>query len=135
MLFANNYYFDRLRREMDELFSGLAHSSEFPPVNLYTKENELVMTADIPGLEAEYLDINCKDNILTIRGERKPQELGENQSYIKCERSCGKFNRAFSLPKDIDSEKIEAKYKNGVLILRLPVAEAAKHKKIKVSGE
>ncbi|QSH42101.1 Hsp20/alpha crystallin family protein [Lentisphaerota bacterium ZTH] len=135
MLFANNYYFDRLRREMDELFSGLAHSSEFPPVNLYSKEHELVLTAEIPGLEAEDLDISSKDNILTIRGERKSVELSDDQTYIKRERSCGKFSRAFSLPRDIDSDKIEAKYKNGVLILRLPIAEAAKPRKINVSGE
>lgn len=102
-----------------------------PPVDIYEDKDGLVVTADLPGAHQESINVNVEQNILTIRAESivKPAE-GENALQ---EFEIGTFYRQFKLGDTIDRDRIDANYRNGVLTLRLPFAEAARPKKISVS--
>lgn len=137
MMWSSPNYVGRLRQEMDSLLSNYMSLSgigeEFPPVNIYSGEGELLLTADIPGIDADNLDITCKGKTLTIKGDKKPVELFDQEDYIRQERPCGSFTRSFTLPYDVDQDAVKAQYKNGVLLVKLPQTEASKPKKIEVS--
>ncbi|MFO7963877.1 MAG: Hsp20/alpha crystallin family protein [Desulfobacterales bacterium] len=130
---------DRLRNEMDRIYAALSgapgqamQTGVFPQVNL-TEENEnFYIRAELPGIKAEDLDISATENTITISGERKI-EPEEGVKYHRREREAGKFSRAFSLPAEIDPERVAADLKNGMLILAVPKAEKAKPRQIKVS--
>jgi HSP20 family protein len=100
-------------------------------VDLKTSDDAYNITALVPGLEAADLDIEVLNNTVTIRGEFKTGEE-ENNKYLVCELPNGRFSRTITLPTDTDSSKVEASIKNGVLSLRIPKAEAARPKTIKV---
>jgi HSP20 family protein len=110
-----------------------------PAVDIYEGENELVVKADLPDVKPEELDIRVENNLLTIRGERKfenvAQGSGKNgeKNYLRVERSYGTFSRSFSLANSVNSEAIKADYKDGVLTLSIPKREEAKPKQIKVN--
>ncbi|HXX56667.1 MAG TPA: Hsp20/alpha crystallin family protein [Thermodesulfovibrionales bacterium] len=104
-----------------------------PHVDIYEEGNELVLKADLPGLEKKDLDISVSGNALTITGEKKREEKVEKGDYFRYERSHGSFFRRFELPADVDTEKIEAHLENGVLEVRLPKSEEAKSKSKKIS--
>ncbi len=105
-----------------------------PSVDILETENELVLKADIPGVELKDIEISVENNTLTIKGERKfeKHEGGKNEGYHRIERSYGSFVRYFSLAETVDTEKVKAEYKNGELTLTLPKKEAAKPRTIKV---
>ncbi len=104
-----------------------------PAADLYEEGNELVLRADLPGLEKKDVDIHIADNILTVSGERKKEETVERGSYYSYERTHGSFYRRFSLPADIDVNKVKAHMENGVLEVRLPKTEEAKERSRKIS--
>ena len=137
MMWSTPDYVGRLRQEMDSLFNHYMGFSgfggDFPPVNIYSGEDELILTADIPGIDVNSLDITCEGKTITLKGERMPVKLGDEEKYIKQERSFGSFVRSFTLPYDIEQTAVHAQYKNGVLLIKLPLSEAAKPKKIEVS--
>lgn len=139
MIWTTQRYEDWLRQEMDALFSnhffGIPGSGdgEYPRVNIHSNDDELVLTANLPGIDVSTLDITCKDDTITIRGIRKQEPLQEGRAYLRQERSFGEFIRSFSLPCDIDAKQIAAKYKDGVLVIRLPRQAVAKPRKISVS--
>ena len=132
--------FDSLRREMDELFdrfavqpaTGAAHGA-FPPVNLYESQDGYVLTAELPGVAPEALEIALEGATLTLRGERKA-DLEEGASVHRCERPSGPFRRAFELPVPIDADKVEAVHRHGVLTLRLPKAPEHRPRQIRVQA-
>ena len=103
------------------------------PVDIYqTGDHELVLTAEIPDMKREDIDITVENFVLTIKGEKKfPSEVKEEQ-YHHVERRYGSFSRSFSLPRTVDAGKVAAEYKNGVLTVRLPLREEAKPRQIKV---
>jgi len=100
-----------------------------PRVNLIDREQELVLEADVPGLEKEDLDITINDDIVTLKGERKTEKVEEDDSTGECyhcrETTYGSFERSFRLPEKVQSDKASAALKNGVLTLTLPKAEVA----------
>jgi HSP20 family protein len=100
-------------------------------VDLRASDEAYNITALVPGLEADDLDIEVLNNTVTIRGEFKTGEE-ENEKYLVCELPNGRFSRTITLPTDTDSSKVEALIKNGMLSLRIPKAEAARPKTIKV---
>ncbi len=102
-------------------------------VDIHETQDSLVLEADLPGLEEKDLDIRVENNILTIRGERKFEKKVNEENYLRVERSYGSFCRSFSLPHRVNTEQIQANYRNGVLTVRLPKREEAKRKQIKVS--
>jgi HSP20 family protein len=105
-----------------------------PSVDIRESDDEFIVTAELPGLEKDQVNVEYKDGVLTLRGERKQEREVKEENYHRMERSFGAFHRSFTLPGAIDEEKIGAKMKNGVLEIRLPKKEAAKPKQIKVAA-
>ncbi len=131
---------ERMRREMDRLFSEamdrgtyLPSSGVFPALNVSQDGDRFYVQAELPGINPSDIEISVEGNTLTLRGERKP-EVVEGVSYHRRERPTGRFHRALTLPQEIDADKVEAIFKNGVLTLVLPKAEHAKPKKIAVKA-
>ena len=127
---------ERLSRRMNRLFgparmSGMLDS--FPPVNIWSGSEKAVVTAELPGIQKEDLDISVENDVLTIKGHRAPEEIREGESFRRHERGHGSFHRTVTLPFTVDPESINAEYNHGVLRLELPRHEASKPKKIAVS--
>ena len=130
----------RLRREMNGLFDSFLRGSStatsagvFPPVNLYEEGDSFMLTAELPGLEKENINISVQGADLILSGERKPESDGPETSRHLRERQRGGFSRVLTLPVAVDAEKVTAEYRNGVLKVVLPKAEAAKPKKVTVA--
>ena len=105
-----------------------------PQVDIFEKGDDLVICAELPGLEQDDVDISIENNILMLRGERKRKTEIEEKDAYRLERTFGVFTRSFALPKTVDSDRISASYKNGVLELTLPKAEEAKPRKIEIQA-
>ena len=103
-----------------------------PSVDIYEKENAIVLKAEIPGVDPKDVDIRVENNTLTLRGERKLDQEVKRDDYHRVERAYGQFSRSFTLPSTVDTEKIKAEYKDGVLKLALPKRDEAKPKQIQV---
>jgi HSP20 family protein len=103
-----------------------------PAVDIYEVEGALVLKAELPGMQREDIDVNIENNTLTIRGERKPDTAVKQETFHRVERAYGSFVRSFSLPNTIDSAKVAAEYKNGVLSVTLPTREEAKPRTINI---
>ena len=130
---------DRMQREMNRLYrtsrgSRLHTAPSFPAINIWTSEEGQLISAEIPGVEADALDISVTGEILTLSGERKPEQIGEEVRYHRQERGYGRFKRSIQLPFPVQSEGIEATFKNGVLNVYLPRAEEDKPRKISVKS-
>ncbi len=124
-----------LQREMNRLFDGYeggTSMSRFPALNVWGNSENVIVTAELPGLEADDLDINVVNNQLTIKGERKAEKPAENAVCHRSERETGKFVRTVRLPYAIENDKVTAKYENGVLTITLPRHEATKPKRIEI---
>ncbi|RJQ51233.1 MAG: Hsp20/alpha crystallin family protein [Nitrospiraceae bacterium] len=108
---------------------------EFPPVDISKDEEKYVVSAEIPGVGPEGVDISLKGKTLTVRFERRPEELGEGEYYTKKERWYGDFNRVIDLPCAVEADKVKARFNKGILHIELPFAESEKPKKISVQTE
>lgn len=129
-------YFEQMRRDMDRLFEGLtASTAAGPAVNIWTNDNAVVVTAEVPGVDTKSLDVSVKQNVLTISGERPAEVESEKVSYHRRERGFGKFSRTVRLPFEIDPNNVKARYVNGVLRVELPRSESSKPKKIAISSD
>jgi HSP20 family protein len=128
---------ERLRREMNRLFADLPTqgswgvAQSFPAMNVWTDENSTIVTAELPGVLLDDIQISVEEDLLTLRGERKP-DREEGATYHRRERRHGSFLRTFQLPFRVDAGKVEATLKSGVLNIVLPRAEADKPKQITV---
>jgi HSP20 family protein len=128
---------DRLQRDMNRLFSQyssaqLRTAPDYPAINIWTNEEGLFVSAEMPGVRVEDIDINVNNNILTINGRRSPDEAPENAHFHRRERSSGEFSRTIELPYAVDAGKVEATFKDGILNITLPKTEAEKPKKIAI---
>lgn len=103
-----------------------------PAVEMFDKEDKLVVRAELPGVEKEDVDVSIVRDTLIIRGERKAEEEIKEEDYYCCEHAYGSFYRAISLPTNVETDKIEASYKDGVLEVTLPKAKEAQPKKVEV---
>jgi HSP20 family protein len=104
-----------------------------PPVDIYeTDEHELVIKAELPDLKREDIGVSFENNVLTIKGERKPVEVSRDR-FQRIERFYGSFSRSFTLPATVDASNISATYKDGLLTVRLPQRAEAKPKQIAVT--
>ncbi|MBF0457577.1 MAG: Hsp20/alpha crystallin family protein [Nitrospirae bacterium] len=127
----------QMQDEMQRLFSsGVAErpAGEYPAINLWTNEEEVIVTAELPGVNAEDLDITVVGRTLTLKGTRKAEEVKEDECCHRTERRYGNFVRAIELPYEVEGEKVSAKLDKGVLSVTLPRAEADIPKKIKISS-
>ena len=113
-----------------EALEGTAWS---PAVDIVETDNEIVVTADVPGIDPKEVDIQVQNGTVTLKGERKFESDVKEDNYRRVERVYGSFVRSFSLPLTVDSDKVEAEYRNGVLELRLPKKPEAKPKQVKVA--
>ncbi len=132
-----------LRSQMDRIFEDLmgrekeewARASWYPPVDIYETENEIVLKAELPGVDQKDLEIKVEDDTLILRGEKKVERDAKTENFLRAERVYGTFQRTFTLPQTVDREKIRASLKNGVLTLILPKKEEVKPKQITVQVE
>ena len=105
-----------------------------PAVDVHEQEGHIVLTAELPGVPLEDINISVENNLLTISGERRVEKQQEDGSYHWRERAWGSFRRTFTLPSTVDRDAISAGYKDGVLTVRVPQREEAKPKQIAVSA-
>jgi HSP20 family protein len=131
--------FDQLRREMQRSLDGpgRAESSApgarvFPPMNVTEDADNFHVRAEVPGIKANELSITAVKNQLSIAGKREIQNENERVSWHRKERPEGSFNRTLTLPSELDVDRIEARYADGILTLKLPKADAAKPRLISV---
>lgn len=130
---------DRMNRLFEQTLSrtqgeaeGIAPSTWAPAVDILETPDSIVMKAELPGLKKEDIDIQVRDNTLTLRGERRFDKEEKQENYLRIERAYGSFHRAFTLPTTIQQERIRAVFRDGVLELMLPKAEEAKPKQIQI---
>jgi HSP20 family protein len=103
-----------------------------PAVDIYEVDGALVLKAELPGMQREDIAVSIENNTLTIRGDRKLDNVIKQESFHRVERAYGSFVRSFSLPNTVDAAKVAAEYKDGVLAVRLPIREEAKPRTINV---
>lgn len=106
-------------------------SSWKPAVDIVEKQDRYVIKADLPGVEEKDISIEVKDGVLTLKGERSNEYTEEKDNVYRCERSYGSFSRSFNIA-DVNEDKIDAEYKNGILNIELPKAEQKMPKRVSI---
>lgn len=130
---------DRFNRLFNDAFSNvfggeeLTHRTWAPPVDIYETDHDLVLKAELPGIDPKDLDIRVENGTLYLKGERKHESETKEENYHRIERSYGSFVRTFALPNSVSTENVKADYKDGVLTLTMAKREEAKPKTIKVN--
>jgi HSP20 family protein len=134
-------WFDDLRREMDDVFNqflgteGLGELDVYAPrMNVAETDKQYEVTLDMPGMKAEEFNVEFRDGSLCISGERRHEAEEEGKTYHRIERAFGRFQRIIPLGANVEADKVEAEYKEGVLRVIVPKAEAAQPKKITVKS-
>jgi HSP20 family protein len=139
--------FGRIRRNLDDLARQMSLTTRspfepwlntaciFPAINVVKEGNSYVLTAEIPGMDPENLEIMVAGDTLTLKGERKPEQLGEAVSYHRRERASGVFQRSLTLPSKVEPDTVKAHYSDGVLTITLPIEISAQPKQISVTTE
>lgn len=131
----------RMEREMQDAFGQFfpAWTEQgrgwAPSVDMVEEKDEIVVKADLPGIDEKDIDITVQDGTLTIRGERKAEKEEKKEGYYYAERSYGAFVRSLPLPTGVEAERVKATFKKGVLEIHLPKAKEAKGKKIEIKAE
>jgi HSP20 family protein len=129
---------ERLRRQMNQVFNEWptrarwGTTPSYPAMNVWMDENNAIVTAELPGIKLDNIDISVEDDTLILRGKREPGRESEDVTYHRRERRYGSFLRTFRVPFRVDGGKVEATFKNGVLSIVLPRAEEDKPRKITV---
>lgn len=129
---------DRMNRLFEEAFTGRGEEKELvsstwsPSVDIRETDKELILTAELPGVEEKDIDIEVEDNILTIKGKREIEKETKEEEYHRIERSYGSFYRSFTLPAYVQQEKIKAEHEDGLLRIAMPKKSELKPKKVKV---
>ncbi len=131
--------FRELARVFDDPFyrvlsGGDATCRWCPAVDVSEDAKEILVSADLPGVDPKDVEITVKENVLSLSGERKAEKEEKDESYHRVERSYGAFSRSFVLPSTVDETKVSAEYKDGVLRIHLPKREDAKPRKILVKS-
>ncbi len=136
----------QIQNEMNQLFenrlggeegpggSGLVTSDWTPPVDVAEDTNQYLITADVPGVDPESIEVTMENGVLTLRGQRQPESEEELAKYKRIERVRGTFHRRFTLPDTADGDKIQAKCRNGVLAISIPKQERVQPRKIQVES-
>ena len=108
---------------------------EFPAINMWVSEDNVMVTTEIPGIDSSALEISVIRDSLTLRGLRQAEALKEGESYHRRERWSGQFTKTLEMPFAVESDKVEARFSKGILYISLPRAEADKPRKISVKSE
>ena len=134
-----------LQDEVNRLFStnlsrvfgdeGIARGAWTPNVDIFENKDELVLEAELPGMNREDFELTIENNVLTLRGERRFEKRDEGDNYHRVERAYGQFTRSFTLPQTVSPENATAEYKNGVLRVTLQKREEVKARRIQIGVE
>ena len=133
--------FARLRKELDDLVTSRdktfwrplwGESRLFPLLNVIENTDVFVVSAEIPGMKTDDLEIKIEGDTLSLKGERKPEEVDQGVSFHRRERATGSFQRSITLPRKIDGDQVTASYKNGVLTITLTKEKPHEPKQITV---
>jgi HSP20 family protein len=134
-----------LQDEVNRLFStnlsrafgdeGIARGAWNPSVDIYENKDQIVLEAELPGMNREDFDLTVENNVITLRGERRFEKKDDGDNYHRVERSYGSFTRSFTLPQTVSAEGAQAEYRNGVLRVTLPKREEVKARRIEIAGE
>ena len=130
---------NRMNRLMDDFFIPSPYFRREnttwdwnPSVDIYNEDNSIVLKAELPGVEKDDINIDVKDRVLTLKGERSIDNEVKEESYYRRERSFGKFERRFSLPENVNADDIKADYKDGILRIEIPKPVEVQPKQITV---
>jgi HSP20 family protein len=129
----------RLRDQINQMFEPEWGIGDFmggwnPAVDVMEDQDKLTVKAEMPGFRCEDMNVSVHENNLILSGERKSEDEQNEGGYYRSERFYGKFHRAVPLPFSVDSSKVEARYRDGVLTVTLPKSEQAKAKQIEVAA-
>ena len=128
--------------EMDRMFGQMGQPvgvrsvprGTFPAVNVYEQGDGIVLMAEVPGIEPEQLDLTVLGDSVTLKGQRREEDLPDGERFYRRERPVGSFTRTVTLPEAVNGDSVQAEYKNGVLTVRMEKAEQAKAKKITIQS-
>ncbi len=136
--------YNSLQRSFNRVFGGalaprerdeeLSLGAWIPPVDIVEEKDRILLTAELPGFQENDVEVQMEGNLLTLRGERKSEVEKEGRTFHRTERSYGQFVRSFTLPNNVDRDRIKATFANGLLHIELPKREEAKPRQIKVSA-
>jgi HSP20 family protein len=137
-----------IQEKMNKLFEDtLSHGRSYksdeefsmakwaPPVDIYETDNEIVLKAELPEIKKEDVEINVENNVLTLKGVRKFEKETKKENYHRVERSYGSFKRSFTLPTNVDQERINASFSDGILKIEMTKREEAKPKQIEIKSK
>jgi HSP20 family protein len=123
---------EEMERMAEELWGEWRPATFIPDLDVYEEKDEVVVKAEVPGLGKDDIAINLEGDLLTIKTEKKEEEVKEGTSYYLRERKFGQHHRSVTLPFPVDAGKVSASFENGLLEIRLPKAEEAKTKQIEI---
>ena len=134
-----------LQEEVNRLFSssltpsfgdeGIGRGAWSPTVDIYENKDQIVLEAELPGMNREDFELTIENNVITLRGERRFEKKDEADNYHRVERSYGSFTRSFALPQMVSGDGATAEYQNGVLRVTLPKREEAKPRRIEIAAD
>ncbi len=137
--FSNNTFVDPWRdfERLNRMFSRVPSKRccEFPAINLWVDSDRSIVTTEIPGIKPDDIEISVIEKSLTLRGTRKADDLKENEAFHRRERWHGQFSKTVELPFRVDASKVNASFKKGILVIKLPRAEEEKPRKIEIKSE
>ncbi len=132
---------DRMNRLFEDFLTrgrgreeGLETGTWIPAVDIYETDDDIVVKAEVPGVEKDQIGVEVKGGVLTLRGDRKHEKEVKEENYHRVERSYGTFLRSFTLPVSVDEEKVSARLTGGVLEIKLPKKAEAKPKQIRIAA-
>ena len=126
---------DRLRREIDETYESSARDAAWTPaVDIHEEPKQFVVRADLPGVTTKDIEITAEKGVLSLRGARNFEQRNDDGHYSRIERVRGKFVRTFTLPENVATDQINAKFKDGVLELTIPKIAKAEPRRIEVQA-
>lgn len=134
-LFGSIIDMQRLQQQLNRIFHDTSTNTEFPPVNVWTSAEGAIVRTEVPGIDTEKIDISIVNETLTIKGARAEEPGKEGLSCHRKERDFGHFVRSLQLPFEVDADRVQARFAEGILEITLPRAEAGKPRKIRVVSE
>jgi HSP20 family protein len=130
---VNRLFSSNVSRAFDD--EGLMRGAWTPSVDIYENKDQIVLEAELPGMNREDFELTIENNVLTLRGERRFEKRDESDNFHRVERAYGTFTRSFTLPQTVSAENATAEYKNGVLRVVLQKREEVKARRIEIGGE
>jgi HSP20 family protein len=125
---------NRLLSDSGSRWSNETYGAWVPPVDIFQNQDNLVLRTEVPGVDKDAIDVRVENGVLTLEGERKTDPDLDDETAFRRERVFGRFARSFTLPTSVDASRITAKYRDGVLEIVLPKAEAAKPKRVEIQA-